>query len=64
VVQKIWSFKVSGGYFMIFLRLGTPLKLFSKFQGPFVKTMDYGLITKKLRGFFAKMPGNIGFWLF
>jgi hypothetical protein len=48
---------------MIFLRLGTPMKLFSKFQGPFVKTMDYGLITKKLRGFFAKMPGNIEFRL-
>jgi hypothetical protein len=61
VIGKIWSFEVLGAILQIFLSLGTPLKLFSKFQGPFAKTMDYRLTTKKLRGFYAKMPGNIEF---
>jgi hypothetical protein len=45
---------------MIFSEAGDPSEII--FQIPrafFVKTMDCGLITKKLRGFFAKMPGNI-----
>jgi hypothetical protein len=41
---------------MNFLRLGTPLELFSKFYGPLCETMDCGTISKKLRGPFAKFP--------
>jgi hypothetical protein len=50
VVEKIWNFKVSGLFLGIFLRLGTFLELFSKFQGPNYKIMDCGLILEKLRG--------------
>jgi hypothetical protein len=31
VVEKIWSFEVSGAILSFFLRLRTPLDLFSKF---------------------------------
>jgi hypothetical protein len=31
VVEKIWSFKILGAILRIFLRLGIPLELFSKF---------------------------------
>jgi hypothetical protein len=57
------EFQSFGGYFMNFSEAGAPLKLFTNSRGLFAKTMDCGLITRKLRGFIAKMLGNIEFQL-
>jgi hypothetical protein len=44
-----------------FLRLGSSLKLFFKFQGPFYDIKECGLISKKYRGFFVKLLRIIDF---
>jgi hypothetical protein len=54
VVEKIWNFDVSGLFSWIFLRLGTFLELFFKFQRPNCKIRDCRLILKKMRGLSAK----------
>jgi hypothetical protein len=57
VVEKIWIFEVLGLFLGISFRLGTFLELFFNFPDLTAKIPYRGLIIKKLRGFFAKMPG-------
>jgi hypothetical protein len=54
VVEKIWSFEVSGGYFMNFSEARDPSRIIFQILGPLCETMDYGSISKKPRGLFAK----------
>jgi hypothetical protein len=54
VVEKIWNFEVSGYFCRFFLRLGTFLELFFKYQAPNQKIRDCGLILEKMRGLSAK----------
>jgi hypothetical protein len=50
---------------MNFSKARVPSEIIFQILGAFLqKIMDCGLITKKLRVFFAKMPGNIEFRLF
>jgi hypothetical protein len=56
VVEKIWSFEVSGGYFINFSKAREHSRIIFQILGALCQTMDCGSISKKPRGLFAKFP--------
>jgi hypothetical protein len=56
-MERYEDLKFWGGYFVNFLKLGTSLKIFFKFQGPNRQIWDGGLIYKMSRDLFVHFPG-------